>query len=70
MDNRIDSNEEQYSGGRYWTCFLLFTILLFFCVFGITYSFYHGGSGDDHEMDTGQIVFTYSDVGGFSSLSA
>ena len=66
---KIDSLEtEEYqekpSRGRYWTYIMLFTVLLFFCTFGITYS-YHKGSGGDgpgHEVETGKIFFNYSDV--------
>ena len=39
------------------------TILLFFCVFGISYSVYYGRSDENQEIETGQVVFTYSDVG-------
>lgn len=46
----------------YFIYLLLFAILLFFCVFGITYSIYKPGI-DDNELDTGKIIFTYSDVG-------
>lgn len=62
-NNKLDSNQDKESKGRYWTYLFLFAILLFFCVFGITYSFYHGDDEEDHEIGTGQIVFTYSDVG-------
>lgn len=53
--------ENQEKKTNYWSYLFLAAILLFFCVFGITYSIY---TGDDtgHEIDTGQIVFTYSDV--------
>lgn len=63
MDNNLDSYEEKESKGRYWTYLFLFAILLFFCVFGITYSIYYGDDDADNIIDTGQIVFTYSDVG-------
>lgn len=62
-NNELDSNYDKESKGRYWIYLFLFTILLFFCVFGITYSFYHGNGNIDHEIDTGQVIFTYSDVG-------
>lgn len=57
----LDTEEEKH---RYWPYLLLFMILLFFCVFGITYSIYKGDDSSIIEVDTGEIVFTYSDVGG------
>lgn len=63
MNKELDSDQEQESKRRYWPYLFLFAILLFFCVFGITYSIYYGEEDPDHEIDTGQIVFTYSDVG-------
>ena len=62
MDSNIDSNQENKSNRHYWSYLFLFAILLFFCVFGITYSVYYD-EDEDHEIDTGQIIFTYSDVG-------
>lgn len=51
------------SRGRYWTYIFLFALLLFFCTFGVTYSFYKGGEDDpNHGIETGNILFTYSDV--------
>lgn len=63
----MSSNQEQQTKGRYWTYLFLLAILLFFCVFGITYSIYYGVDDENHEIDTGQIVFTYSDVGQFGN---
>ena len=63
VNNQVHSKQEEETKRSYWPYLFLFTILLFFCVFGITYSFYHGSGGGDHEIDTGQIVFTYSDIG-------
>lgn len=48
---------------KYWPYLLTFTVLLFFCVFGMTYSIYKGDSSGDNVIDTGEIVFSYSDVG-------
>lgn len=57
-----DDEEEHFYIGRYLPHLFLFTIILFFCVFGITYSIYKGDSGEDSEIITDQIIFTYSDV--------
>ncbi len=59
-----DSNFEQEDKEKknYWIYLFFFSILLFFCVFGITYSIYNS-DGSDNELGTGNIVFTYSDVG-------
>lgn len=57
----INSNEEKQSK-RYWAYLLLFTVLLFFATFGITYSVYKGDGVGDQEIETGQILFSYSDV--------
>lgn len=56
------TEEEEHSLWQYMPYLLLFTILLFFCVFGITYSIYKGDSGSDNEIVTDQIIFSYSDV--------
>lgn len=66
LDDKVEEElekEEEQSITKYFPYLFVFTILLFFCVFGITYSFYRGGGSSDNEIDTGQIVFTYSDVG-------
>lgn len=63
MDVKIDSNQEKQSKSHYLTYLFFFAILLFFCVFGITYSVYYGDGNSDQEIDTGKIIFTYSDVG-------
>lgn len=60
--NEEDSDEEKFHIGKYLPYLFLFTILLFFCVFGITYSIYKGDGGSDNEIITDQIIFTYSDV--------
>lgn len=61
-DLESNSEKEDNSIGKYWPYLLLFTILLFFCVFGITYSVYKGDGGSDSEIITDQIVFSYTEV--------
>lgn len=64
MDNNnfVDDQDKEIKGKKYLIYLLFFTILLFFCVFGITYSIYKP-STDDNGIETGNIIFTYSDVG-------
>lgn len=68
MDNNLNNQhmqeqEKEEENKGYFKYLFIFTILLFFCVFGITYSIYKGPSeGDDSEITTDQIIFTYSDV--------
>ena len=65
MENGSIDNEaknENSNKRKYIIYLLLFVVLLFFCVFGITYSIYKSDN-DDQEINTGNIVFTYSDVG-------
>lgn len=65
MENGSIDNEtknENSNKRKYIIYLLLFVVLLFFCVFGITYSIYKPDN-DDQEINTGNIVFTYSDVG-------
>lgn len=54
--------EEEKSYSKYLLYLILFMVLLFFSIFGITYSIYKGNSGEDSEIITDQIIFTYSDV--------
>lgn len=54
-------NDKEKTILYYFPYLLIFTILLFFSVFGITYSIYKGDL-DDNEITTDHIVFTYSDV--------
>lgn len=64
MENGSIDNEtknENSNKRKYIIYLLLFVVLLFFCVFGITYSIYKPDN-DDQEINTGNIVFTYSDV--------
>ncbi len=63
MNVQMNSSQQKYSRSHYWIYLLIFTTLLFFCVFGITYSVYYGEGNDDNIIDTSQIIFTYSDVG-------
>lgn len=58
----VSQKEEKESKFRYLLYLFLLSILLFFGVFGITYSIYKGDSPNDNEIITDQIVFTYSDV--------
>lgn len=65
MENGSIDNETKNDNSnkrKYIIYLLLFVVLLFFCVFGITYSIYKPDN-DDQEINTGNIVFTYSDVG-------
>lgn len=62
IEQEDDEEEEKLLISKYMPHLFLFTILLFFCVFGITYSIYKGDSGEDSEIITDQIIFTYSDV--------
>lgn len=57
-----ETKNENSNKRKYIIYLLLFVVLLFFCVFGITYSIYKPDN-DDQEINTGNIVFTYSDVG-------
>ena len=61
MDENKQNQVEQKKKS-YWPYLFILAILLFFCVFGITYSFYFGDQ-NEQELNTGKIVFTYSDVG-------
>lgn len=67
VDSFEKEKEEEEKKGiliiKYWPYLLTFTILLFFCVFGMTYSIYKGEGSGDNVIDTGEIVFSYSDVG-------
>lgn len=62
MENKnVEERDEQKGVSQYIPYLFLFTILLFFSVFGMTYSIYKGDTGDN-EIITDQIIFTYSDV--------
>lgn len=62
MNQKQSSNQEEGDKKRYWPYLFLLALLLFFCIFGITYSIYYGNN-EDQEVSTGQIIFSYSDVG-------
>lgn len=67
MDNNLNGSvnsttSKENKKSNYFIYLFIFTILLFFCVFGITYSIYKSDS-TDNSVDTGKIVFSYSDVG-------
>lgn len=62
LDNSYNNNVSNDGKNNYFICLLVLTILLFFCVFGITYSVYKSDS-TDNIIDTGEIIFSYSDVG-------
>lgn len=64
-----DGNMKKKENGKieeektnYWPYFFLFTVIMFFCVFGISFSIYRGDDPSDSEIDVGNIIFTYSDV--------
>lgn len=63
QDSNLEQEKEEKEKRNYWIYLFLFSILLFFCVFGITYSIYDSTNGSDNELGTGNIVFTYSDIG-------
>lgn len=46
---------------NYFIYLFIFTVLLFFCVFGITYCVYKLDSSDN-QIETGEMIFSYSDV--------
>lgn len=62
INQEQDFNQSEQKKRSYWPYLFLLAILLFFCVFGITYSIYFDDQ-DEHELNTGKIAFTYSDVG-------
>lgn len=57
---KFESDKDNYK--QYIPYLLLFIILLFFSVFSITFSIYKGDNGENSEIITDQIIFTYSDV--------
>lgn len=61
MEN-TELKQEEKEKKNYWAYLLLFALLLFFCVFGITYSIYTFDDNSDNQVETGNIIFTYSDV--------
>lgn len=62
MNQEENIYQEEENQKRYWPYLFLLAILLFFCVFGITYSVYYEDS-ENNEINTGNIIFSYSDVG-------
>ena len=68
MNNNMKNQEDSFDRVEqrkksYWPYLFLLAILLFFCVFGITYSIYFDDR-EDNELNTGKIAFTYSDANG------
>ena len=71
-DNALGLEEEKNEKKnirRFVFLFFIFLIVLYFATFGITVSYYKGGSDKDQEIDVDpipgtddQIIFTYSDV--------
>ncbi len=59
---KLEEQQEEKEKRNYWIYLFLFTILFFFCVFGMTYSIYNINENPDNQLETGQIIFTYSDV--------
>lgn len=60
--NLKEQVKEKDGYGRVWQYLLIFAVLLFFCVFGITYTFNKEPGGSNQEIDTGNILFGYSDI--------
>lgn len=61
LDNKQISEEEHKFKDKYWIYFLIFVVLLFFCIFSLTYSVYIRYNGENG-IEIGEIIFTYSDV--------
>lgn len=59
---RKEESERKINRIRYIIFILLFLVLLFFATFGITVSIYKGDSGENQEIITDKIIFSYSDV--------
>lgn len=57
----IENDEKEKKKYGYFIYLFLFTVILFFCVFGVTYSVYKP-QNTDNEVETGDIIFNYSDV--------
>lgn len=66
-----DEQNEKKNIKRFILFFFMFLIVLYFATFGITVSYYKGGSDKEQEIDVDptptpdandQIIFTYSDV--------
>lgn len=64
-DNALNlDNEENEKKNikRFILFFFMFLIVLYFATFGITVSYYKGGSDKEQEIEVDGIIFTYSDV--------
>ena len=61
-EQELQKQDDEDEKTSYWPYLFLFTIIMFFCVFGISYSIYRGDDPSDSEIDVGNIIFTYSDV--------
>lgn len=60
-NNNLNERKDK-SLGHYFPYVLLLMIIVFFCVFGITYSIYKPDNSSDNGLTTDKIIFTYSDV--------
>lgn len=63
--NSEEENNEKKNIKRFILFFIIFLVLLYFSTFGITVSFYKGGSNEPQIIDidpADEIIFTYSDV--------
>ena len=61
MNQEYTDVKEEKHNKRYFIYFIIFLVLFFFSVFSFTYSIYKGNP-DDIEIDTGEIIFSYSDA--------
>lgn len=61
-DEQNLAREREYKRLRYIVFLLIFLLVLFFATFSITFSIYKGNSGENSEIITDKIIFSYSDV--------
>ena len=61
-EEELKEKEAKEKHRRHLVYLLLLLVLLFFSTFGITYTLYKGDSGENIDIITDKILFTYSDV--------